>query len=75
MISDLTERGISPAEIDRLKKTGLDFDKWFQGFNKVEASVGGTVQMLRAHPLIPEDVRISGYVLDVETGKLTPAGG
>lgn len=75
MIEDLIGRGISPAEIDRLKKTGLDFDRWFQGFEKVETSVAGTVQMLRTHPLIPKEVRISGYVMDVETGKLTPAGG
>ncbi len=75
MIEDLIAHGVSLAEIDRLKNTGLDFDKWFQGFDKVETSVAGTVQMLRAHPLVPKDVRISGYFMDVETGKLTPVDG
>ena len=32
--------------------------------------VKDSVEMLRKHPLIPKDVKISGYVMDSVTGEL-----
>ena len=31
-----------------------------------------TVDTIRNHPLIPKDVRISGFVINTETGELMP---
>ena len=31
-----------------------------------------TVDLLRNHPLMPADVTIRGYVINTETGELTP---
>ena len=31
-----------------------------------------TVDLLRNHPLMPADVVIKGYIIDTETGELTP---
>ena len=47
-----------------------DFDTWLEGFDCVESSVKDSVEMLRKHPLIPKDVKISGYVMDSVTGEL-----
>ena len=30
------------------------------------------VQLLRAHPLIPDDVLVGGFIYDVDTGLLNP---
>ena len=36
------------------------------------SSVAETVDLLRNHPLMPADVTIRGYVINTETGELTP---
>ncbi|HEU5011978.1 MAG TPA: carbonic anhydrase [Roseiflexaceae bacterium] len=43
----------------------------FLPFSDVEQSVRDDVEELRASPLIPKDISISGAVYDVRTGKLT----
>jgi len=43
----------------------------FLPFSDVEQSVRDDVAQLRASPLIPKDIPISGAVYDVRTGKLT----
>ena len=45
---------------------------WLRGFDCVENSVAETVDLLRNHPLMPADVTIRGYVINTETGELTP---
>ena len=72
MIKHLLERGVSKENIDLLHYSGIDFESWLQGFDTVEGSVHESVDMLRNHPLMPGDVVINGYVMDTETGKLTP---
>ena len=41
------------------------------GFDSIEQSVEDTVFALRNHPLMPKDVRISGFIMDSATGELT----
>ena len=55
-----------------MKFCGIDFEKWLAGFDTVEDSVRETVDTIRNHPLIPKDVRISGFVINTETGELMP---
>lgn len=70
MISRMKERGIPQENIDFIKYCGIDFEKWLAGFDTVEQSVSGTVGIIRRHPLIPENIRIGGYVMDSTTGEL-----
>lgn len=70
MIEHLKKRGISENHIDMMKYCGIDFKNWLKGFDNVEDSVKETVDLLLNHPLMPKDVRINGYVIDTETGKL-----
>ncbi len=72
MIEHLLKRGISQDHIDMMRYCGIDFEKWLRGFDCVEQSVAESVDLLRHHPLMPADVVIKGYIMDVETGELFP---
>lgn len=68
----LKEHGIPQEAFDQLKHEGFDFELWFKGFDTPEAEVSRSVSLLKNHPLIPETILISGYVMNVETGYLKP---
>lgn len=70
MIQHMKKRGITQESIDLMKYCGIDFEKWLAGFDTVEQSVTDTVDTIRNHPLIPNDVKIGGYVIDTFTGAL-----
>lgn len=72
MIRHLIQRGISQDHIDMMRYCGVDFEAWLRGFDCVENSVAETVELLRNHPLMPADVTIRGYIINTETGELTP---
>jgi carbonic anhydrase len=71
----LRERGSSleEAEIDPLPELRLEdgaHGKWMRAFDDLDAAARRQVEILRASPLIPDDVKISGHVYDVGTGEL-----
>ena len=70
MIHHMKERGITQESIDLMKYCGIDFEKWLAGFDTVEDSVRETVDTIRNHPLIPDNIQISGFVMDSYTGEL-----
>ena len=72
MIRHLIQRGVSQDHIDMMRYCGVDFEAWLRGFDCVENSVAETVELLRNHPLMPADVTIRGYIINTETGELTP---
>lgn len=72
MIRHLIERGVSQDHIDMMRYCGIDFEAWLRGFDTVECSVAETVDLLRHHPLMPPGIVINGYVMDTQTGALTP---
>lgn len=71
MIHHMLERGVPQDHIDLMKYCGIDFESWLAGFDTVEQSVQETVDTIRNHPLIPDDIRIGGYIINTETGELT----
>lgn len=71
MIEHMKQRGIAQESIDLMKYCGIDFERWLAGFDTVEQSVTDTVETIRHHPLMPQDIRIGGYVIDTDTGELT----
>ena len=72
MIQHLIQRGVPREQVEMMHYCGIDFEGWLRGFDNVETSVEETVELLRHHPLIPKDVTIHGYVINTETGELTP---
>ena len=72
MIEHMKARGIKQETIDMIRFCGVDFDSWLYGFGDTEKSVRETVKAILDHPLIPEDVHVSGFIIDSITGALTP---
>ena len=70
MIHHMKERGITQESIDLMKYCGVNFENWLAGFDTVEQSVTDTVDTIKHHPLMPQDVKIGGYVIDSVTGEL-----
>lgn len=71
MIEHMKARGITEESIDMIKYCGIDFDKWLAGFDSLEESVRENVDIIRNHPLIPNDVQVGGYIINTQTGELT----
>lgn len=70
MIRHMLERGIPEATIRRLEDE-VDLDHWLAEFETNEDDVHATYRALREHSLLPPDVAIHGFVIDVVTGELT----
>ena len=71
MIKDMVSRGVKERDLEILKYSGIDFEKWLGGFEQLEDMITDSVNMLKIHPLIPKDVEIGGYIMDSRTGELT----
>ena len=63
-------RGITDHTLDTIRKCGIDLNHWLEGFKDTEESVRTTVQTIRTHPLVPNDVIVRGFIIDSETGLL-----
>jgi carbonic anhydrase len=56
---------------DMVEKLGSDAGSIdFPPFSDLDASVREDVERIHAHPLVPDDIPVSGYVYDVKTGRL-----
>lgn len=71
MIQLMLDRGISQDHIDMMRYCGIDFRSWLSGFESNESSVRASVDLVRHHPLIPENVSVRGFIIDSVTGLLT----
>ncbi|SDJ83344.1 beta-class carbonic anhydrase [Sediminibacillus albus] len=70
MLAKVKERGIAQETLDTLQYSGVDFNKFLQGFDNVEDSVNHSVTTIKQHPLLPGDVPVHGLVISPDTGKL-----
>lgn len=70
LLAKMKERNISEENIDMIQFGGIDFERWLGGFECVTQSVEESINLLKKHPLIPKDVAIRGFVMDIETGML-----
>lgn len=71
MLDMLIRRGIPREHIDIVRRSGIDLNKWLEGFSSVEQSVSETVSALNSHPLIPDSITIQGFIMDSVTGELS----
>jgi carbonic anhydrase len=72
MLHAMKERGVSDEHITLMRHCGIDLDSWLHGFDDTAAAILETVDLVKNHPLIPADVVVRGYIMESETGKLTP---
>jgi carbonic anhydrase len=68
IVNKALERGISPDVISTLTHSGIQVEHWLKGFTSVEESIKESVDIIRNHPLIPQDVVVHGLIMDPETG-------
>ena len=66
----MIERGISAETLSTIKNSGIDLDRWLEGFHDTPHSVKATVSTIIHHPLVPNDVTVRGFIIDSETGAL-----
>ncbi len=66
---ELDELILDPS-LRELKLERGYFARWLRGFKDVDQICEAQVQMLKEHPLIPDDVEVHGYIYEVETGRL-----
>ncbi len=69
-IKKAIDRGISKDVIATLSSAGIDIKKWLHGFDSVDDSVKESVELIKNHPLIPDDIAVHGLIINPETGKL-----
>jgi len=75
---DCGMQGLTASKlVPRMKANGVDtaraevdLDEWLRGFDKVEDQVAGTVEAIKSHPLMPENISVYGFVIEPDTGKL-----
>lgn len=71
MIEKMKAQGITEQSIDMIKYYGINFDEWLSGFMDLDVSVNKTVDMIKKHPLVPEEIKVYGLIIDSVTGELT----
>ncbi|ASP24158.1 carbonic anhydrase [Bacillus velezensis] len=70
ILNKAKERGVEDKCLSLLQHAGVDLETWLTGFHSVEESVAHSVNMVRHHPLLPEEVPVHGLVIDPGTGML-----
>ncbi len=70
MIRHMRGRGITDEDFEKVMGETL-IEDWLSGFCCSKCSVESSVTLLREHPLVPQDVTVHGFVIDVVTGELS----
>ncbi|MCL2439541.1 MAG: carbonic anhydrase [Alphaproteobacteria bacterium] len=70
ILPDMEKRGITKDKLDLC--AAVAGTEWLKGFDKVEDSVADTVKIIRNHPLMPAEIKVHGFVICPDTGRLDP---
>ncbi len=70
IIHKMIDRGISKKNIDLVKYCGINFDNWIGGFNNLEESIKSSVDIIKNHLLVPDNIEVHGLIINSETGEL-----
>lgn len=70
VIDKMISLGIKKDTIDLLKNSGIDIKEWLAGFENVDDSVKSSVELVKNHPLLHDKVRVTGLIINPETGEL-----
>ena len=62
--------GVPADRIKTLEAAGVNIDRWLGGFSSVDESVLASVDLVRSHPLVPAGLRVTGLVINPNTGAL-----
>ena len=73
LIETMHRHGITDVDIARSDGATGGIEKWLRGFHDVREAVIQTSVIIRSHPLIPDDVRVSALIMNPETGEVRMA--
>jgi carbonic anhydrase len=62
--------GVPADRLRVLETSGVNVHKWLEGFASVDESVLAAVEAVRTHPLVPPTLKVTGLVIDPNTGAL-----
>lgn len=71
LLEKMKARGISQQTLDRIADSGIDYQSWLGGFESTRCAVMSSVEKIRQHPLIPQNIVVEGLLIDSTTGALT----
>ncbi len=71
IIEKIKARGITQESIDLMNYCGIDFPSWIGGFQDLSLSIKNSVDIIRNHPFITDEIQIHGLIINSETGELT----
>jgi carbonic anhydrase len=69
IVDDMIEKGLDQEQIDRIESE-RDLNRWLKGFDDPVTSVKESVDIVKTHPLLPENIIVHGLLVDPETGLL-----
>ena len=72
MLAELEAAGVPRERIEQAVAQDPRAASFLNGFARLEDEVASSVRKIREHPLLPPAVRVFGFVIDIETGELTP---
>ncbi|RYL94494.1 carbonic anhydrase [Sporolactobacillus sp. THM19-2] len=72
MVADMQKRGVSNHDFEKVRDAGIQPDQWLGGFDDVADQVKDSVDIVKSHPLFPDDTPVYGLVIDPLTGELRP---
>ncbi|MCM1292577.1 MAG: carbonic anhydrase [Bacteroides sp.] len=72
MLELMRRRGIDEEHISLMRHCGIDLDSWLHGFDDTAEAILETTDLIRNHPLMPADISVRGFMINSETGLLTP---
>ena len=67
---EMIARGITDETLETISKCGIDLNTWLEGFKDTPTSVRKTVETIKTHPLVPQDIVVRGFIIDSVTGEL-----
>jgi carbonic anhydrase len=67
---EMMARGITEQTLSTIQKCGVNLHHWLEGFKDTPESVRKTVESIKTHPLMPEDIIVRGFIIDSATGAL-----
>lgn len=70
LLNKIVDKGIPTDTINILSNSGIDIKKWLHGFESVEESIIDSVEMVKNHPLTPNNIIVHGLVICPDTGKI-----
>jgi carbonic anhydrase len=70
LLNEMIEKGVSRDTIHTLQNAGIDLNSWLKGFDFITEGIEKSVQMIKNHPLLPNNIPIHGLLIDPHTGKL-----